>query len=581
MAEALQPLGRDAPKAGFPARGLLGWVPALTLATFLLPICVGLLGTWLPAFGYLPAIGGAAFSLEPWRALFASPGFERMLALTITSGFLSTAIAFCLTIWFVAACHETRLFAALRRLMTPLLAVPHVAVAIGLAFLLAPSGFFFRLAAPWLTGSEIPPDLAILPDPYGLALALGLVVKEVPFLLLITIGALDQVGAKQRLATARGLGYGPIAAWMKTVLPAVYPQIRLPVYAVLAYALSVVDMAMVLGPGTPPTLAVQILRWFNDPDLSMRFAASAGACLQLGLVVLGIALWHGFECIAIHQARAASFAGRRGGSGKVQARAAGLAMAVVVALGLGGIAVMAVWSVARRWRFPDAWPSAWSLETWSRHLDGVAISGWTTLGLGLAAAGRAVALTLGCLESEQRVGRRPTHRALWLLYLPLLVPQIAFLFGAQVLAFRLGWAGTWAAVVWSHLLFTLPYAFLALADPYRALDERLLRTARCLGASPARVFWRIKLPLLLRPVLISFAVAFSVSVAQYLPTLFIGAGRVATLTTEAVALSSGADRRVLGVYTFLQAALPLAIFALAIGLPGRLRPFGPAREAGK
>ena len=37
-----------------------------------LPILAGLAGTVLPAFGYLPALGGEGFSLEPWRMLLAA-----------------------------------------------------------------------------------------------------------------------------------------------------------------------------------------------------------------------------------------------------------------------------------------------------------------------------------------------------------------------------------------------------------------------------------------------------------------------------------------------------------------------------
>ena len=54
---------------------------------------------------------------------------------------------------------------------------------------------------------------------------------------------------------------------------------------------------------------------------------------------------------------------------------------------------------------------------------------------------------------------------------------------------------------------------------------------------------------------------------QYLPTLFAGSGRVATLTTEAVTLSAGADRRVIGTWAVLQAAFPLAAYLLAAWLP--------------
>ncbi len=46
--------------------------------------------------------------------------------------------------------------------------------------------------------------------------------------------------------------------------------------------------------------------------------------------------------------------------------------------------------------------------------------------------------------------------------------------------------------------------------------------------------------------LTALAVGFAVSIGQYLPTLLLGWGRVPTITTEAVALSSGGDRRIDG-----------------------------------
>jgi putative thiamine transport system permease protein len=66
---------------------------------------------------------------------------------------------------------------------------------------------------------------------------------------------------------------------------------------------------------------------------------------------------------------------------------------------------------------------------------------------------------------------------------------------------------------------------------------------------------------------VACAVGFAVSVGQYLPTLFAGAGRIATLTTEAVTLSSGGDRRILGIYAVLQAGLPLLAYGAALWLP--------------
>ncbi len=571
MAEAVQPLGAGARQNTAWRRGrLLRAVPALTLAIFLLPIGAGLIGTWLPAFGYLPALGGEGLSLQPWRDLFTSPGLATSLRLTLTSGFLATAVSLALVIAFVAACHGTRLFAQLRRGLAPLLAVPHLAIAIGIAFLIAPSGWAVRLISPWATGWRLPPDVATLQDPYGLALAFALVVKEVPFLLLMTLAALDQARAGERLAVARSLGYGPVVAWFKTVLPAVYPQIRLPVFAVLAFSLSVVDMALVLAPSTPPPLAVQVLRRFNDPDLAQRFTAAAGATLQFVLVAGAIGLWRGLEALIARLGRRWLLGGGRGGPGTALRRTTGAAMAALYATAAASLLGLALWSLTRRWRYPDPLPSAWTLDNWTRQGDGLAWSVGITLTAGLVSAGVALTLVLGCLENEQRQGLTTSGRGLWLLYTPLLVPQVGFLFGAQVLAVAAGIDGTWLALIWSHLLFVLPYVFLVLADPYRALDERYARSALCLGASPDRVFWRVKLPMLLRPVLFALAVGFAVSVAQYLPTLFAGGGRFATLTTEAVALAGGADRRVMGVFAFLQALLPLVGFALALAIPAWL-----------
>ncbi|MBX6323015.1 MAG: ABC transporter permease subunit [Rhodospirillaceae bacterium] len=575
MAVALRPLSGGAgpaPARPFAARRLrpLRAVPALTLALFLGPIAAGLAWTVLPAFGWLPELGGTRPSLEPWRALLAAPELPRAVVLSLTSGLAATALSFLIVVGVCAACHDRPLFAWLQRLLAPLLAVPHAALAMGLAFLLAPSGWLARLVSPWLTGWGLPPDIITVGDPAGLTLVLALVVKETPFLLLMTLAALSHVPARRTLTVARTLGYAPRQAWLKAVLPQVYPQIRLPVYAVLAYALSVVDMSLILGPGTPPPLAPLLLRWFNDPDLSLRFPASAGALLQLALVGAAALAWYGGERLVARLARPWLGAGGRAARRGPDLAAAGAA-AVVGALGVLSLAALALWSVAGAWRFPAALPASWTLDTWLGREAALVWPLGTALLAGVASTAVALLLAVGCLENEQREGLHVSSRGLWLLYAPLIAPQISFLFGVQVLLVRLGLDGGWLALVWSHLLFVLPYVFLSLAEAWRALDPRYARTALCLGASPARVLWRVKLPILLGPVATAAAVGFAVSLAQYLPTLFAGGGRFATLTTEAVALASGGDRRTAAVYGMAQTVLPLLAFALAVAVSARAR----------
>jgi putative thiamine transport system permease protein len=542
----------------------------LILATFLVPIAVGLSGTVLAAFGCLPAVGGDMFSLEPWHRLFATPGFALTVTLTIFVGLATTVLSFGLAIGFCVAGHGRMGFRRAEAMLAPLLAAPHAAMAIGLAFVLAPSGWIARLVSPWLTGWQVPPDVATVGDPWGLSLVVALMVKEVPFLLLMILVALNQIPAAQHLKAARALGYGPGTAWIKVILPQIYPQIRLPVYAVLAFSLSVVDMALILGPSNPAPLSVVAFRLFTAPDVTAYFPAASAAILQLVVVICAIAVWRVGEIATAWIGVRWIARGRRG-----PARAPGLSIstfAVTALFALGGAALlaMAVWSFAWTWRFPAALPDVWTLKTWIRQLPALGWPAKHTLWLGLLSTIVAVVLVVAWLESEDRFGIRMTRQALWLIYIPLVVPQISFLFSIQVLLIRLGLDGTWFAVVWSHLLFVLPYVFLSLADPWRALDPRYRRAAEALGASPLRTLLALKVPVLLRPILIACAIGFSVSVAQYLPTLFAGNGRMATLTTEAVTLASGADRRIVGVYTFLQSLLPFVAFLLALGVPALL-----------
>lgn len=540
-------------------------VLSLVALFVLAPTLAGLWETLRAAVGVLPALGYRQPSVEPWRMLAGLPGVWTSVRLTLTTGFAATILSLGLASGLAALIWARWGLRAGGRLLAPLLAVPHAALAIGLAFLIAPSGWIARLLSPGLTGWQTPPDWATVQDPAGGALILGLVLKETAFLTLVMLAALGQLPVNRHLAAARALGWGTAQAWALVIWPQLYPMIRLPVLVVLSYSLSVVDVALILGPGTPPTLAVAMLRWFSSPDLSMMLPASAAALALAGIVLVSVMAWIGVEKVLRLIARRALGFGPRLTGGRWVSAGFGVAGLGLVLIVIGaGLAVL-VWSFSFRWGFPDALPTQFTLSGWQSG------AGWSALGQTLLVGVPATAISLGLaalwLEAEDRRAKGPFAIEI-LIYLPLLVPQVAFLFGLNVVALRHGMSGGLIAVIWAHAIFVLPYAMIALAGPWRRLDPELLRAGAALGAGPWRRFFTLKLPLLLRPLLVAAAVGLSVSVAQYLPTLFLGAGRVATLTTEAVALASGADRRLTAVHAILQMLVPMAGFALAAAIPG-------------
>ena len=189
----------------------------------------------------------------------------------------------------------------------------------------------------------------------------------------------------------------------------------------------------------------------------------------------------------------------------------------------GGLAVLALWSVAGPWQFPDALPAEITGRTWMNAAPRIASPLATTLLAALLSTAIATLLTLLCLIRENETGRAAGRGALALIYLPLIVPQVAFLFGLQLL-FILGGAAGLASLVLAHLVFVLPYVFLSLSEPWRAYDRRYEAVAAGLGKNRLATLWRVRMPMLLRAILTAAAVGFAVSVGQYLPTLLVGAG---------------------------------------------------------
>ncbi|MDQ0315189.1 ABC transporter permease [Amorphus orientalis] len=549
---------------------MVRFAPTLTIAVLIGPVIAGLAGIALPAFGYLPALGRTSFSLSPIADLLAMPGLWRSVRLSLWTGLASTAITCAVTFLFLAGWSQTRAFHWMRRLLSPLLSVPHAAAALGLAFLISPSGWLVRLVSPWATGLDRPPDLLIVHDPAGIAMITALVAKEVPFLLLMALAALPQTDATRLSHVAESFGYGRMAGFAYAVLPRLYSQLRLPIFAIIAFSTSTVDVALVLGPTLPAPLAVRVVDWMNDPDLGRRFIASAGALLQITVTGTALLAWLGLEKIVGLIGRHAISSGkryRRDGVTRLAGASLALLCVVVIAAGLAGLAV---WSVAGFWRFPDALPATFSLDTWKSNWAEAATLFRTTLAIGAIATLLAVFLTLGCLENESRRGRAPGKGTLSLVFVPLMMPQVSMLFGLQILFLTVGLPPTVTTVALAHLVFVLPYVFLALADSWRALDPRYAMVAAALGAGPERTFRRVRLPMMLPAVLTAAAVGFAVSVGQYLPTLVLGAGRVVTVTTEAVALSAGGNRRLVGLFAVLQMVLPLIGFTIALLVPAVL-----------
>ncbi|MDP6219855.1 MAG: ABC transporter permease, partial [Alphaproteobacteria bacterium] len=250
-----------------------------------MPLAAGISGTVLPAMGWFPALGARSFSTDPLLTFLTTPGLIRAVILSLTTGLIASFLSFIASFALIVALSSRTPTHLLRAIMGALIAVPHSTMAIGILFLLAPSGWLMRIVSPDLTGFLRPPVSGILPDLEFYGLIVALMAKEIPFLFLVSMAVFATRPAAQLANIGRSLGYRHGAAIWLLVMPEIYRGIRLPLAAVLVFSVSSVDMPLVLGPGLPPPLAVLVLYGFEDPDLLARLPAAAGAALQAGLAM--------------------------------------------------------------------------------------------------------------------------------------------------------------------------------------------------------------------------------------------------------------------------------------------------------
>ncbi|MEO8409852.1 MAG: hypothetical protein ABI478_04725, partial [Propionivibrio sp.] len=488
-----------------------------------------------------------------WRDLPANAEWPLALLATLVSSMLSTLFACLFAGGIAMLVYPGRSWSRLQLRLPLLLSVPHAAFAVGLFFLLSPSGLLARVIAQ-LLGWVSPPSWVIVQDPYALSLALALAIKESWFLLWVFGAVLGEQEVTRQMVVARSLGYSRFQVWRQVLWPQLLPRLGWPLTAVFAYGLSVVDMAVILGPSNPPTFAVLVWHWLSDPSPAIQAQGAAAAIAMILLLLVAVAGGRWLWQVARRVRRYPS--GRRTANQVDSRRLQVWPWQLLFGIGYLVVAVLMLWSIAGTWFFPAVWPDGLSFDAWQRADFAPFVAS-----LWLAVAVCTITLPVTLLWLEWGPSRFNS-----VLYLPLIVPALPLAVGQYAALLRFDLDGSAAGVVWSHLLWVLPYMVLTLIGPYRSFDRRLLTTAQAFGRSRLRACLTVKWPLLVKPILAALSVGFAVSIAQYLPTLFAGGGRFATVTTEAVALSAGGNRQVLAVQALLQVLLPLAAFGVAAWL---------------
>jgi putative spermidine/putrescine transport system permease protein len=207
---------------------------------------------------------------------------------------------------------------------------------------------------------------------------------------------------------------------------------------------------------------------------------------------------------------------RRGRAAGIALVAASLAFLtlpslVVIVMSFNATAIMA---------FP---PNGVSLRWYANALTYPQFQKAAVNSLVVTAASALLAVPVGTAAALALVRHPVAGRALWsaLLLSPLVVPGVAAGLGFLILAAGLGALTSRWVLIAAHVILVLPFVIRSVAVSVANLDPALERAAESLGARPARVFWRVTLPLLRPGVAAAALFAVIVSVNEFVVSLFV------------------------------------------------------------
>jgi thiamine transport system permease protein len=319
---------------------------------------------------------------------------------------------------------------------------------------------------------------------------------------------------------ARLLGASRWRAFREVTLPALRPAIATAASIVFLFTFTSFGIILILGGPRTQTLETEIYR--QTAQLLNLPLAAALTVLQLVAIVLLLVLtsWiEGRQRVALSLRSAAEIARRPRTAGARALLAANLlAMAVLLGVPIGIL-------VERSFDTPsglglDFYRALGQLHAGStlfvEPVDAVANS------LRYAAAATVIAVMIGgCAAIALASSRRRGLDAL--VQLPLGVSAVTVGFGFLIsldhAPFDL--RGSWWLVPIAQALVAVPFVVRLMTPVLRAIDPHLREAAATLGASPARVWREVDLPVVARAVLVAAGFAFAISLGEFGATIFI------------------------------------------------------------
>ena len=517
--------------------------PWLLLAPALLPglfvLGIGLIKALQSSLGWMPALGMTNVSLDAYISLVKESGIRFDFLYTLIFASISVTISLIigsLIAWGLVSIRNKYIKYWGNAWLIVAVILPYGIAALATQSFLGQSGLLARIAATLNLIQEPSQFPVLLFTPFGLGLFWPYIWKGSAFTAMILRPYYEKVRNVYE-AEARTLGVSGLTIWTSVYLPAGAEALGCTSSILCAYIVGGLEIPVWLGALSPKIISADYYSLFLQPDIG-RIPERMALVLIMAFVGLIFSVGFGFVVYKVAKKGLGYrlFVGRFITIHAKKNKKVSNLFIIIYGLFMG---IPFLWLLVTGQnpglRFPFFIPGRdyifmdfssilkepLLLEVVSNSVIVAGLTGLYSAFAGLP-AGRAFV---------KYKGFKGERLAQVLCYIPLVIPGIVIVIGAQLSTIILGFYGTKLSVVLCHLVFTIPYA-VGIQTIYQKQNGMLHEeAARTLGATSKQFVMKILIPMSIPSLVMSFTLSFLISFTETFSTQLVGGGHVTTLAS--------------------------------------------------
>jgi spermidine/putrescine transport system permease protein len=178
-------------------------------------------------------------------------------------------------------------------------------------------------------------------------------------------------------------------------------------------------------------------------------------------------------------------------------------------------------------KFNYTW-QGFTLDNWANPFKYPALAEALKMSIEVAAISTLIAIVLGTLLAIALVRQRfrGSKAVDTFLVLPLTAPEVVMGASLLTLFLDLGWATGFATILIAHVAFEISFVAMTVRARVRGFDWTLEDASMDLGASPARTFFKVTLPLIIPGIVAAAMLSFALSLDDFIVTYFVSGSTV-------------------------------------------------------